>query len=1204
MEEKMFETFVSVLLALFEKGLALVPKIKKCFQQRNAFEKCKAALASICSNEKNKKDFNKWVDKELKYFFYMNKGKIPLQDLMKALIEKTADKVTYYNIDPSIKDEIAMAIKYAILEYYRENLPNEYHNYKLDIIENNLLKFEENQEAIISDLTQLLKKGEIFTIDQYLESIIQEHQNKKLSLSFFSTDDDNFSSQLQFFLEKPYFTILTQDNEEAIGTTLQTLKTLGLAEKTLIIRTESSWEEYEKSGKSGHILLADFYSNSTPHIQNNTCIFFSKKQVPGPLLALRRRKKSTIKERLKDEGLTTDEIVELMRDTNGFYFAIKNKLYSGNIQNYYPQIELSHPLLKCVLLYGGWRRDSDDELEVINYTSLPKEVFSSQLNTLLNSNPPLLIQTSIYGNTFIELTSVLYAWFSFGEIIGIQDFIDFCERTLSLFSSNYKAENSSISMLGNILETISFVVNVYHHDWQNIGDYFSKKLLMNSLTEHFTYQLLKDYGNNIVEISPEAFLDFVRNHSSDLQEMISAEKDIPESIFMFLFDDLLISQLRQILLFGDDYALRAYQQLIDMCSWNLRAKTLDKIHSILSETLIPWFNFSGVDLPIRQQMIKSVHDKLPNNSCAIFIEAETALIGPPIGISEHYRPLNEEFKASSEDKYSIYEALTTYLISEADSQQILDILDDHYFYTLTTENVETLLDNLNNRVSQLDDISKIQMEMKIREFIFTHKYFEEINTQNSQYVIERLEALVNDICYDNKTMKLLFVLLHDYFFFPLLDPTPKSADNHEELNKQKYEELLRKVYAELLDMGISLQDYFQTYLDVHSRVSSFTSSLDPLYKFVQINLNNSFDKDLFYTFLHLGLNDLARFYLGLCMPATEDLVSFFESEQDSDLKGLILSSQSRIDMNIVDILSQSNEDVKNSFWEKAFVSSKDASLIRKLAVTFPTNNLPRQCMFFVLEHAECFDLNFIIDFLATNISVLQANSNLFYSIDHYLTQHLFEMENNIDLLEKATQIELTISNNVSRNFSCLELLILKKPYYYCELLSYIFKCNKASIRKTNLEKETAFKIFFALHFCPGYFNNKATKPSFTEWVDEFKTIASDQFGFEKSFVSSRIASLLPNAPQESLPLPLEICEYIENNYSDSLCSAFITAEINNQGLHTVNGGEYEKERAQYYFELSNSLKKEGFLKCSQLFKLLWKDYTNESEKERTRAENE
>ena len=176
------------------------------------------------------------------------------------------------------------------------------------------------------------------------------------------------------------------------------------------------------------------------------------------------------------------------------------------------------------------------------------------------------------------------------------------------------------------------------------------------------------------------------------------------------------------------------------------------------------------------------------------------------------------------------------------------------------------------------------------------------------------------------------------------------------------------------------------------------------------------------------------------------------------------------------------------------------------------------------------------------------------------------------------------------------------PKTYAQLVYYIFK--RKGREYTEEEKEIGRKLYSFyrnVKFCPVEKNGKVDEIELREWIREFKECLTLQGQEDK--LSLILGHLFAYSPMEEdgVPLAFTIRNYIEENFTDSMLSAFCIEEMNKRGVYSSSNGYQENELSEKYKKYSKILRI-NYPNCSRIYDVIGDNYKNESLQERYRAE--
>ena len=188
---------------------------------------------------------------------------------------------------------------------------------------------------------------------------------------------------------------------------------------------------------------------------------------------------------------------------------------------------------------------------------------------------------------------------------------------------------------------------------------------------------------------------------------------------------------------------------------------------------------------------------------------------------------------------------------------------------------------------------------------------------------------------------------------------------------------------------------------------------------------------------------------------------------------------------------------------------------------------------------------------------------------------------------------------------CVQRIMKDDPTFYALLVSIIYKAEDSEAVDEE-KRELANKIYSGFDkakFCPTEKDGKVTYDNLKAWMEKFRELLIKQK--QERLFGNLVGRLLAYSPiGEDGYSPCEAVRMvIEEYYTDSLKTAYVVAEENKRGVHTVDAGKSELILHQRYQKNAEALQ-ERYPYTADIYFAISDNYKREAEYERKRAEDE
>ena len=1158
-------------------------------------------------------------------------------DFPQLLHKELYDLMVSYEIPVMESETYIHHFMQVIIAYLEENDPDKTLEMFLGDMRKEIGSYfatlESKLELVLNQISELNKEKIItYSIADIDAQIRRETKYKRMGLDFFQLDDEQFESRFQSALNDTRVYVIGKSREETTYRILNELKNKNSERITLVIKSEEEWNKLQHSNLSGNILVPFFYAERIVAIPNNTNIFIYGEDEPcytQNKLVLRKRTKRNVINSLEEIGIDTNEAYKMVDNTHGLYVPLKKKLFDGAMYDKPDWVECHSDVVIAALLCGKWTEATGDilvfeELSGKAYTDCKKE-----LAKYLHRENPYIVSNNSYRGSNMQLASVEDAW----EELDLYINDDIWDKFIKLFyevliesepifeypfekhfeASIYakKPEWSPTIKRGMIRTLIMRAYYRGHEEKQKQIDNIVSKVL-DTITSKERWGYISQYLTELCEASPESVLRKLESEVETPQGLIDlfAEKEGDFMTSRHYYTNVLwaVEQLIQ----QKKYVARALEWLWKLDSYNIKYSISNSPKGVLDVVFCAWINASALSVEKKIEMARNAIERYPNAWDVIVSKL-------PQGTSSICSTLNtpKYRKIDEPDELYVSEVNKTYIEylrmcvdnTHSDAARWIKILKyiSSYDESIQKEVFEKLLFDCKS----MDDEEKIRVKNKIRYQIFRHRYFDDAEWSMPEEVLCEHERVMNEIIVDEKIYDYLYIFSHAYDF-PLLNPIPysreESADIHDKNQILREEEIGARI-KEFYEKGYSIDRLIQ--LAVREEYEIVGEVLAQFY------CDGVFDDNVFLTLMK---NDEEGRYV-------YDYVRYLHRKGAIELKEIIervksISNNKNLLTNLISLeivencenalIANVDEDIKKMYWS------------RNLRLNI-SNNAEHNMLIWAMDECRKYgsfhtylELLYNIKdkislqelYVATlKISDLEGNA-VNGRIDYFL-EDIFDVLQQAFIEDDEKCAELAKLEWMCRNvleweqMKCVQRIMKDDPTFYALLVSIIYKAEDSEAVDEE-KRELANKIYSGFDkakFCPTEKDGKVIYDNLKAWMEKFRELLIKQK--QERLFGNLVGRLLAYSPiGEDGYSPCEAVRMvIEEYYTDSLKTAYVVAEENKRGVHTVDAGKSELILHQRYQKNAEALQ-ERYPYTADIYFAISDNYKREAEYERKRAEDE
>ena len=1088
-------------------------------------------------------------------------------------------------------------------------------------------------ELVLNQISELNKEKIItYSIADIDAQIRRETKYKRMGLDFFQLDDEQFESRFQNSLNDTRVYVVGKSREETTFRILNELEKKNSERITLVIKSEEEWNKLQHSNLSGNILVPFFYAERIVAIPNNTNIFIYGEDEPcytQNKLVLRKRTKRNIINSLEEIGIDTNEAYKMVDNTHGLYVPLKKKLFDGAMYDKPDWVEGHSDVVIAALLCGKWTEATGDvlvfeELSGKAYTDCKKE-----LEKYLHRENPYIVSNNSYRGSNMQLASVEDAW----EELDLYINDDIWDKFIKLFyevliesepifeypfekhfeASIYakKPEWSPTLKKGMIRTLIMRAYYRGHEEKQKQIDNIVSKVL-DTITSKERWGYISQYLTELCEASPESVLRKLESEIEVPQGLIDlfAEKGGDFMTSRHYYTNVLwaVEQLIQ----QKKYVARALEWLWKLDSHNIKYSISNSPKGVLDVAFCAWINESALSVEKKIEMARNAIERYPNAWDVIVSKL-------PQGTSSICSTLNtpKYRKIDEPDELYVSEVNKTYIEylrmcvdnTHSDAARWIKILKyiSSYDELIQKEVFEKLLFDCKS----MDDEEKIRVKNKIRDEIFRHRYFDDADWSMSEEALCEYERVMNAINVDEKIYDYLYIFSPAYDF-PLLNPIPYSREESTEIHDKNHilrEEELNVKIKEFNEKGYSIDRLIQ--LAVKEEYEIVGEVLAQFY------CDGVFDKDVFLALMKNDeegryVYDYVRF---LHRKGTIDLEEVIKKvKKTSDNKNLLtnLLSLEFIDDCENALIVGEDEDIKKMYWSRHLrlrISDNAEQSVFMWAINecrkYGTFHTYLELLYDIKDKIS------IQELYKATLEISDMQSDVASSMTDYYLKEILEVLQRTFIEDDEKCAQLATLEWFCRgvlewpHMKCMQRIMKNDPTFYALLVSIIYKVDDNETVDEE-KRELANKVYSGFDkakFCPTEKDGKVIYENLKAWMEKFKELLIKQK--QERLFENLVGRLLAYSPiGEDGYSPCEAVRMvIEEYYTDSLKTAYVVAEENKRGVHTVDAGKSELILHERYQKNAEALQ-ERYPYTADIYFTISNNYKREAEYERKRAEDE
>ncbi len=1101
--------------------------------------------------------------------------------------------------------------------------------------EQNLLEIKKQLTMLSTAITHMQEnKVLVYSIDQVEVDLYRQTEKPCLNLDFFEIDDEVFKEQFEDYLDNECVYVRGQCKEEVILCILNELRRIKPEKIALVVKSAVDWEKLKEANLqnadlSGKILIPWFYSEQIYAIPNNTNIFAfgADEYCSGKnVLTLRKRKRSTIKQKLVEAGLNYEDAYKLVEDTHGLYLPLKKKIIRG-IDNLVPNwVKGNKQIIIPLLLCGKWIESDGDKMIIEELCGISYDKVMDEIMPYMKGENPLFIRFKVQGTTFVHLASTENAWDYLDEFVSMEN--NLWDKYVEIIRAIITEENPTFSLpieqqsyasilpggkpmwSSSLKEGLlrSLVMKAYYKNnfrSQAKVDQIIEAVL-NDISSVKQWLSIAELFTILCEASPKAVtkrLDKEWQQETGLKDVFLKAEDRG----LFSRNDYIhfIWGIEQFLC-QKEYSAWAIRWLFRMNSFREKYPVSNSPLDTLKRVFCPWYNVTVLSQKEKIELIKEVYDKGYDLWELIYSE----LPGRNTSIID----------TSSKPKYRITGEpiqLTDGDVILANKEYLKMCLEHMEFNVSRWEKIieitncfdETILHDVSEKllyeIQSMTDAEITCIKEKIRKEIFRNRYYSSSKWAMKEKLIEQLENLMMQLHVQDEIYNYRYLFVYG-FNFPLLHPCPYSHDEKREINDR----LAKKEIVE------GIKRFKERNLDIVSLVhicSEIEYTTLGIYLF-KVYTNNQFDTKLFADIVMQENNK--RIVLDYVQCAYENSpdnikVAITIAKQLGASKDIIIDLLflEVIDLRNRPLIADEDETVKERYWKRfqirEFVKNTET-------VHYIINQLMIYSNFIVILEIldECKEFYNSEEILIILEKMKEREIGMPTQLSSYHLKNLLTVLQtsflDTEYCERVALIELPLRGLLAiSDMKCFLNCLENSPRLLIDIVAIIFKDDDGKpVVENGLDQtqiSNVFSLYYDLKFCPARQGGGVDREKLMCWIQKLKE-GLDRNNQNRLFgmILGKMLSASPVGqdgyyPAEAIREAIEIYgdQHLENEYAASI--------YNSRGIFSPTGGDEERVIAKGYKKNADAIRLRS-PKTAKIFDQLYECYLYEADSERESEE--
>lgn len=1078
-------------------------------------------------------------------------------------------------------------------------------------------KIQEITNYFEFELETALDKNYVWSISD-AEEYMKGCTNGNINLDYFEIDDKDFVARFddEINSSKNIF-IKGYSREETIYCILNQLRKSVKDKPIYIIKNEETWIKASEI-ICDSIVIPYFQADEIVAIKHNVINIFvygvdSNAGIRN-YISLRRRKISTLQEKLKNNGY--EDAYSLIRKANGIFPFVKRAVFNGQPSNPVWAEENSTAVITALLI-GQWHECEGDIAVIEELSGMGYEEFINTITSFSKTDTPLIIRSKYYDSVSYEIADIELTWSFMHEKVDAKKKEQMLELTKKIildkdpifafpFEEHFLKELSVKKSMyskrlkeGLIRSLIFIAINID----QEVVDRCLCEVLEN-VSSLGDWGYISQYMTGICEASPKAFLDkleksigsddFINLFTANGGDWIAGRHYYPN--VLWAIESLYRCQ---------EYVFDAADLLMQMAEKIDKCSTGNNPRDSLSVFYCTWLNVSSVSVDRKIELATKgiekydymwnlLYEELPSRRQSVIFARHTF----------DYRINEDVYETTNGDMWNQNLTFLKLLRERANKDVDRWVKLIELFPELSDELFDDLKNQLVSVLELLNDSEKEIIKTELRSMIHDHRYFKDSDWAMAEEYILKLESVLNQINFENPVYEYLYLTRPDYDI-PILHPLSMEEDEARKQNDKQVQKLLENSFNEMRDKGVDICALIE--LRKKPEYTQLGKWLAQYYS------QNKFDEQMFRRMVKIEDSEIVVFgYVDYLYRSESEIFTLaLDICKENEKLYTRLLSIPYISDEFLEFIDGNAQNVqKNYFSSKRIWPTGNETWLYKVIDKYIELGLWRELVEVVYKIREVLSLDEIIKYL--DIFVKIPKERAVGDHESYQLKRIIERAQHLiwgtpEKYMELIPIELVLYKVVDWDgMRCTQHMFCTNASTYADVLKYIFKTDEdEDVILTKEQQELASKLYgfyTRVKFCPGVINGIMEPAVLKKWVEDFRVQLNAQS--QNTLFSTQIGKLFAYSvvgtdgcmPHEA------VRDLIEKYYDDDLRDGYAMAEFNKRGVHTVSDGESEKQLALSYKDNANKIRIKH-PKTARIYDLISKNYFSDSVRERERAEN-
>lgn len=1034
-----------------------------------------------------------------------------------------------------------------------------------------------------------------------------------LNENYFSIDEEQFVADFYEKIENQVVLHFTASSkEEGMFCLLALLLSDDTKKAVYIFRDKNSWDA-AKGVLINCIVIPFFVSEEISALENNTTLFIDStpydisKSIPIP----RRTKRFLIK-KLEENGYK--DAYRLIQETQGVYYYIKRKLFTGEIQSP-PWCNKKSKAIIIAGLVGQWI-ESDGDKELIEKLYSDKyETFIQELKPFVGDACAFLVQRHRFSTekSFL-LSDTLFTWQSIKEQLDdniIKEFLDTIKPVIisrdplfdEPFEQHYYLANQIKSKYSKSIKEgciKSLVFLALYNDKQQTIDFVVDSIL-NEINNLKDWANIAQFFELLCEASPSIVLNRINQEfekETGLFDLFTVEEE--NKLFARHYYTNILWGLEKLLLCKDFvcetvHVLLKLGERVEHCSIN------NSPREILERVFCYWHNCSVLSVQEKKDFVAFGTKNYSYFWNLIFTSINDHKSIFCSNSRFFYRSSDECIPYTNQDLYELYNYSVEQLLINIgtdieNTRKILCLLPhcrEHVFKKIDQ--------HLHHYLCNSTDNERELIKTDLRKILYNHQYFANSDWATTEERKNQIKNCLLGISFDDRAFDYLY--LSKEYQPPIIDPIVYiEGDKQAKEEEKRIDEYLNNEFDRFNKEGIGLNHYLEL---VGSDANPFFGNI--LAKYYS---RGKFEQDVFSALLSYSSMEVTRNYVLSSIHTNEQLMDLLNKINNSGHnREFFVELLTRVPLSYsIAIIDSLNEEEKHLFWQKKHSeNTQDKTIIEFQIKNYLKYESFQMLLWLLYESSELIPYDELIDILTSIIEKLHDRQDKNIAAYSFLFQEIMEklqhkIRGNYSIYPTVAQLEIQLFGVLKgHEMVCLKHLLSTNARYFSDLVFYAYKSDVSDKAIDPQISKRCYEMMSDIHFCPGVVDEKINSTLLNQWVDEFQEALKTQGQLDLlQLLLAKVFVFSPKGIDGYIP-DEQIRNIIERIGDLSFDRSFAIELYNRRGVYGVTDGKAEKTLSEKYKNIANAMKIK-YPKTSKAYQMLGEMYDSDSKYERLTAE--